>query len=152
MPRLPLFLFASASIAAAQTGPAFAGERGGRVVWLGVAPLIFPYDENAKRRDIKAIDREATARLLGVGHEHANFDPLGATPTEAGRRLGLSDWFLSSWTADPAGTTVLARDSDGRAALWRKGGLVRLFGVVRGDITTEPVRAILLAAELVRLP
>jgi hypothetical protein len=48
--------------------------------------------------------------------------------------------------------TVLARDSDGRAALWRKDGFVRLFNLVRGDITPERLRSILLAAELTRLP
>ena len=125
---------------------------GGRVVWLGLPPLVFPYDEKAKGRSIKAIDRGAPARLLGVAHEHANFDPLGATPTDAGRRLGLSEWLLSSWSADTAGTVVLARDSDGRAALWRKGGFVRLFNIVRGDITPEQVRSVLLATELIDLP
>jgi hypothetical protein len=83
---------------------------------------------------------------------HANFDPLGATPTDAGRRLGLTDWTLSNWSADSAGVTVLARDSDGRAAFWARDGFVRLFNIVRGDVTPDQIRSILLAAELTRLP
>jgi outer membrane protein assembly factor BamB len=124
-------------------------DRGGRVVWLGHPPALWPLDEQG-RRQLKLVDRAAASRLLSVSHEHSNFDPIGATATDAGRRLGLEGWWLSSWSADTAGVTVLARDTNGGAASWRKGGFIRLLGsaAVRDGLDQDFLRAIQLAAEI----
>ncbi|NOT09695.1 MAG: PQQ-binding-like beta-propeller repeat protein [Gemmatimonadales bacterium] len=103
-------------------------DRGGRVVWLGLPPGLWPPDSATGQRTLKGVDRPGAERLLGVKLDHANFDLLGATPTELGRCIGLEGWLLGNWSAEPTGVEVLARDSDGRAVAWRKGGLVRLPG------------------------
>jgi outer membrane protein assembly factor BamB len=127
--------------------------RGGRVVWLGVPPFLWPPDPATGARTLKSIDRPGTERALGVSHRHGNFDSHGGTPTDAGKRIGLEGWLLYNWSADTTGVTVLARDTDGRAAAWRKGGFVRLLGGSwRDGLEPQLIRAIQLAAELVDLP
>ena len=62
----------------------------------------------------------------------------------SGTVAALEGWWLSSWSADTAGVTVLARDSDGRAASWREGGFVRLLGsaAARDGLGLDLLRAI----------
>ncbi len=111
-------------------------EAGGKVVWLGVPPLLFPRDPASGRTDLSRIDRSGPARLLGVTHQGGNFDPVSASPTDAARRWGIEDWWISNWSADPQSvSTVLARDEMGLAAAWVKSyggppgtGFVRLYG------------------------
>lgn len=45
---------------------------------------------------------------------------VGASVTDAGRRRGLEEGWLSSWSADTAGVEVLAFDENGHAAAWIK--------------------------------
>ncbi|MFL6228160.1 MAG: PQQ-binding-like beta-propeller repeat protein [Pyrinomonadaceae bacterium] len=99
-------------------------DAGGKVVWVGVPPALWEIDPKTGDRDIKGLDRAATSRLLGVSHEGSNFDANTARVTDAGRRWGLSGWWLSNWSAEPgAVTTVLAEDEMGLAAAW-----VRRYG------------------------
>lgn len=128
---------------------------GGTAVWLGFAPLIWRRSPEDGRTEggLLAVDRAATAALLDVSHEAANFDLLGARPTAAGRDLGLPSRWLTSWSVDAApGLEVLARDENGRAAAWRKSyggppgtGFVRIWGS-RGPIPAP--EAVLTVAEI----
>lgn len=90
---------------------------GGKAVWLGMPPRIWPAGEQG--RSYAGIDRDATERLLGVDHAGALFDRWGARVTDAGREWGLSRWWLSRWSA-PADAVdeVIALDENGRAAAW----------------------------------
>lgn len=132
-------------------------ESGGKVVWLGVPPLLWP-----RRPDgglaLADVDRAATRRLLGVAHERTNFDPHGAIATAAGGRWGLEQWWITNWSADPETVSeVLAMDDDRLAAAWvrnyggRPGsGFVRLYGVDWGGGAgrTPPMVSVPVAAEL----
>jgi outer membrane protein assembly factor BamB len=106
-------------------------DAGGTIVWLGAPPLLAPLGS----RGLKDLDRDAPRRLLGVSFAGGNFDPLGATPNEAGRRAGLAPWYLDTWSASASDvTTVLATDEQGQAVAWIKSfggppgsGFVRFF-------------------------
>ncbi|HKG94373.1 MAG TPA: PQQ-binding-like beta-propeller repeat protein [Gemmatimonadaceae bacterium] len=104
-------------------------EAGGKVLWLGVPPLLFPRDPSTGAQNLKDIDRGATLRLLGVDHARGNFDVRGATVTPAGERWGLSGWWTSNWGADPRTVTqALALDDEGQATAW-----VRSYGGPAGS-------------------
>ena len=110
-------------------------EARGKVVWVGTPPLLWPQPDSG-RRTLKGVDRGATARLLGVRHDRGNFDLIGvAKVTPQARQLGLPEWWLDNWGANPEDVThVLAEDEWGLAAAWVKlyggpsgSGFVRLF-------------------------
>jgi outer membrane protein assembly factor BamB len=112
-------------------------DAGGKVVWPGIPPLIWPRDvATGESQEYIRIDRAGTARLLGVDHARSNFDNYGAVVTDAGLRWGLSGWWDSNWGVDPAGVTeTLALDDNGLASSWvrRYGGppgtgFVRVYG------------------------
>ena len=107
---------------------------GGRVVWLGLPPDCFEYDQ--KTGDPIKYDPSRTTRLLGVDHSVGSFDWMGATATADGRRWGLPEWGLTGFGV-PRGdvTAVLAVDEFGLASSWVKSfggppgsGFVRLWG------------------------
>jgi eukaryotic-like serine/threonine-protein kinase len=110
---------------------------GGKVVWPGIPPLIWPRDPiTGESAEYIGIDRAGTARLLGVDHARSNFDNYGAVVTEAGLRWGLSGWWDSNWGVDPAGVSeTLALDDNGLASSWVRSyggppgtGFVRVYG------------------------
>ncbi len=112
-------------------------EAGGKVVWPGTPPLLWPRELATGELSLLGLDRAGPARLLGVKHEGGNFDNVGTSEvTAAGRRWGLEPWWMSSWAADPASVSqVLALDETGLASAWlesfggRPGaGFVRLPG------------------------
>lgn len=111
-------------------------EAGGRVVWPGVPPGMWPRDTLAEQLNILAIDRRGPEKLLGVSHQGANFDQRGVSRiTPAGRRYGLSGWFNAPWAADTSGVSeVLAVDDQGHAAAW-----TRRFGTVGGLFVRMPI-------------
>lgn len=111
-------------------------EAGGRVVWPGVPPAIWPRDTLSDRLRIRAIDRRGPEKLLGVSHQGANFDQRGVSwITAAGRRYGLGGWFNSAWSADTSGVSeVLALDDQGHAAAWTK-----RFGTAGGLFVRMPI-------------
>ncbi|HEX8138857.1 MAG TPA: PQQ-binding-like beta-propeller repeat protein [Pyrinomonadaceae bacterium] len=103
-------------------------DGGGKVVWVGMPPMLWAADLQTGQRDIKKIEREEVERLLGVGHKRGNFDANTARATAEGARWGLTGWWLSNWSADPGALiTVLAEDEQGLAAAW-----VRSFGGPEG--------------------
>lgn len=110
-------------------------EARGKVVWIGTPPLLWPRPDSGGRT-LKGVDRAAPARLLGVRHERGNFDLIGvANVTPQAKHLGLPDWWLDNWGANPEDVTlVLAEDEWGLAAAWVKryggpsgSGFIRLF-------------------------
>ena len=112
-------------------------DAGGKVVWPGIPPLIWPRDPaTGDSPEYIRIDRAGTARLLGVDHARSNFDNYGAVVTDAGLRWGLSGWWDSNWGVDPAGVTeTLAMDDNGLASSWVRSyggapgtGFVRVYG------------------------
>lgn len=110
-------------------------QAGGRVVWPGVPPLIWSRD-TAQNLSLRTVDRKAAARILGVGHEGANFDQRPVpTITAAGRSWGLSGWLTANWAADAAQVTeVLALDDQGHAGAWTRG-----FGTQGGMFVRMPL-------------
>ena len=112
-------------------------EAGGKAVWPGIPPLVWPRDpKTGEGTEYSGIDRAGASRLLGVDHARANFDNYGARATEAGLRWGLSGWWDGNWSVDPAAVSeVLARDDNGLANSWVKSyggppgtGFVRVYG------------------------
>jgi outer membrane protein assembly factor BamB len=112
-------------------------DAGGKVVWPGIPPMIWPRDPaTGESPEYIRIDRAGTSRLLGVDHARSNFDNYGAMVTEPGLRWGLSGWWDSNWGVDPAGVTeTLARDDNGLASSWVRNyggppgsGFVRVYG------------------------
>lgn len=97
-------------------------DAGGKVVWPGKPPLIFPMDiETGKLPPMTAIAWSAPKELLGVSHEAAIFDMRGVRATTAGTAIGLPSHWRDNWSVTPAGvTTVLGLDEWGLAAAWIK--------------------------------
>jgi outer membrane protein assembly factor BamB len=132
-------------------------DAGGKVVWLGLPPMLLKRNLGTGEFGITDIDRRGPRNLLGVSHEHANFDAIGARATAAGAAWGLAGWSLSDWSADPGDVTeTLAIDEQGLAAAWLKRyggrpgtGFVRLYGaqLPSGGLSREQLAAIWIAAE-----
>lgn len=104
-------------------------DAGGKVVWPGVPPLLFPRDPlTGSAGGLAALDWRAPSRLLGVSHDAAMFDLRGVRATEAGERWGLPRRWRTGWgiAPDPS-ITVLGRDEYGLASAW-----VKRFGGAEG--------------------
>lgn len=97
-------------------------EAGGKVVWRGPPPLLWPKDpETGSPGELLDIAWNRPGELLGVDHGEAIFDPRGARPTEAGERWGLDGWWRTQWSVAPGGVSqVLALDDWGLAAAWQR--------------------------------
>jgi len=130
-------------------------DAGGKVVWPGIAPLLFPSDPKTGDADFKNIGRAAAKNLLDVSFESTNFDVVSAMPTAAGETWGLHGWMPASWDADASSvTTVLARDEWHSAAAWIKSyggppgsGFVRIPVVHDAEGNPLNLTTIQLAAE-----
>ncbi|HSR43077.1 MAG TPA: PQQ-binding-like beta-propeller repeat protein, partial [Longimicrobiales bacterium] len=112
-------------------------EGGGKVVWVGVPPLLWTRDrETGSPGDLTHVDRDATRELLGVDHDRGNFDVYGTWPTPAGQDWGLEGWWHARWAASPdSALTPLAMNEHGLAAAWARSyggppgtGFVRIWG------------------------
>ncbi|MGE0440135.1 MAG: PQQ-binding-like beta-propeller repeat protein [Gemmatimonadales bacterium] len=128
-------------------------DAGGRAVWLGLPPGLWPVDRQAGGREITGIDRPAVERVFGVSLAASQFDVTMSWPTPAGRAIGLDRPQLSSWSADTTGLVPLALDPDGRAAAWAKvypgnGLLMRVLGGPWRDLGPAELAAIELAADV----
>ena len=94
---------------------------GGKVVWPGVPPLLFPRDP--KTGDIPgglaSLKWGNTTKLLGVPHEAAMFDQRGVRVTDAGKRWGLQTRWRTGWGIAPdKSITVLGLNEFGLASAW----------------------------------
>jgi eukaryotic-like serine/threonine-protein kinase len=135
-------------------------EARGKIVWVGTPPLLWPQPDSG-RRTLKDVDRAATARLVGVRHERGTFDLIGvAKVTPQARHLGLPEWWLDNWGANPEDVSmVLAEDEWGLAAAWVKryggpsgSGFVRLFAGEGTPGRPSSLIAVQTAAELWPVP
>src|SRR3954467_9919340 len=97
-------------------------DAGGKVVWPGKPPLIFPMDlATGNYPPMTSMSWSAPNELLGVPHDAAIFDMRGVRATAAGLRFGLPARWRDSWSVAPSGvTTVLGLDESGLAAAWIK--------------------------------
>jgi outer membrane protein assembly factor BamB len=121
---------------------------GGKVVWLGLPPNIWPVEPlKGERKSLNEVQWNAPAELLDVPHGEALFDQRGARATPAGLHWGLTSRFRATWSLAPAGVTnVLALDDWGLAAAWSKEyGGPRGTGFVR--VPPDNVLSVYLAAE-----
>jgi outer membrane protein assembly factor BamB len=111
-------------------------DAGGKAVWLGTPPYVWPKDVRTGDVEYIQVNRAAGTRLLGVDHASSNFDTYGAAATAAGRRWGVSGWWDANWAVDTSAVSeVLGLDERGLAAAWVKGyggppgtGFVRING------------------------
>ena len=97
-------------------------DAGGKVVWPGIPPLLFPRDPaTGSAGGLDALNWRATTQLLGVSHDSAMFDQRGVQATPAGRLWGLRPRWRDAWgiAIDPS-ITVLGRDEYGQAVAWSK--------------------------------
>jgi len=94
-------------------------DAGGKVVWAGIPPLLWPRDTAGP--EIGRIDRAACGPILGVDCGPANFNDWRVTPTETGRRWGLSGWWIAGWSVTASSVTeVLGYDQRGDASAFVK--------------------------------
>jgi outer membrane protein assembly factor BamB len=102
---------------------------GGKIVWVGVPPALWPYDPKQGGRDLKRLSRSNARDLLSVSFEGGNFDPLTIQPTDTGRRWGILESWRGPWAADPYSVTeILGADEQGLAGAW-----VRSYGGPEGS-------------------
>ena len=95
-------------------------DAGGKVVWLGNPPFVFPIDLQGNGDPLN-IDRASASAYLGVSFERSNFDNAMSHATPDGIAWGVNAVGSAIWPADPRTvTTVLALDEDGLAAAWVK--------------------------------
>lgn len=94
-------------------------DRGGKVVWMGLPPLVVLRDENGQ---VTGVDRSRPTALLGVDHDGWDSDEYAVRITAAGHRWGLdTPWVGPASVGPDAAVTALAVDELGRAASWVKG-------------------------------
>jgi outer membrane protein assembly factor BamB len=121
---------------------------GGKVVWTGVPPLLWPRDSVGRRTGgLKGITWERPAELLGVGHAATMFDRRVVRVTPEGKRWGLSGRWRDSWAVDSREVSeVLGLDDWGLAAAW-----VRNYGGPPGTgfvrVSPADAQAVYLVAE-----
>ncbi len=110
------------SVAAAASDTVLFGRylnAGGKVVWLGLPPMLLTRDPNTG--EVTALNREAGRAILDVDFASANFDTYGAAPTPLGAEWGAPASWISSFAIDPsAGLDALGLDENGLAAAWVK--------------------------------
>lgn len=96
-------------------------DAGGKAVWLGTPPYVWPKDVRTGEVEYIQVNRAAGTRLLGVDHTRSNFDTYGVSATAAGRRWGVSGWWDANWAVDTSAVSeVLGLDERGLAAAWVK--------------------------------
>jgi outer membrane protein assembly factor BamB len=98
-------------------------ESGGKILWAGLPPALWPRDSaGGPVQSLLAIDWKASGDLLGVNVDEAIFDARGVQATAAGLAWGLTPGhYRDAWSVDVRGvTTVLAQDEWGLAAAWVK--------------------------------
>jgi outer membrane protein assembly factor BamB len=105
-------------------------DAGGKVVWTGKPPLLFPMDRaTGKYPPMSQMNWAAPNELLGVDHQASIFDARGVRATPEGQRQGLPPRWHDAWSVAPASvTTVLGIDEWGLAAAW-----IKSYGGPRGS-------------------
>ena len=123
-------------------------DAGGKVVWPGIPPVLFPRDpKTGSPGGLAALRWGNPTKLLGVPHDAAMFDQRGVRATDAGRQWGLQARWRTGWGIDPARSiTVLGLDEFGLASAW-----VRRYGGPEGTgfarVPADDPMTVFLAAE-----
>ena len=123
-------------------------DAGGKVVWPGIPPVLFPRDPNTGNPGgLSALKWGNATKLLGVPHEAAMFDQRGVRATDAGRQWGLQQRWRGGWGIEPdKSITVLGLDEFGLASAWvKRYGGPEGTGFVR--VPPEDPMTVFLAAE-----
>jgi outer membrane protein assembly factor BamB len=97
-------------------------DAGGKVVWPGIPPALFPRDpKTGNAGGLDALKWDHATQLLGVPHEAAMFDQRGVRATAAGKQWGLQTRWRTGWGIAPdKSITVLGLDEFGLASAWVK--------------------------------
>ena len=97
-------------------------DAGGKVVWPGIPPALFPRDPTTgSAGGLDKLRWGNATKLLGVPHEAAMFDQRGVRATAAGRQWGLPPRWRTGWGIAPdKSITVLGLDEFGLASAWVK--------------------------------
>jgi outer membrane protein assembly factor BamB len=124
-------------------------DSGGKVVWPGIPPALFPRDpKTGNAGGLANLKWGNATKLLGVPHEAAMFDQRGVRATPAGRQWGLQPRWRTGWGIDvDRSITVLGLDEFGLASAWvkRYGGGPEGTGFVR--VPPDELMTVFLAAE-----
>jgi len=113
-------------------------EAGGSIVSVGYPPFVFALKQGTAKPEVPSKEIMAA---LGIDADFLYrgffyYDAYISYPTEAGKELGMPEWWCSGYGVDPEKvTTVLGVDEHGRATAWIKSyggpegtGLIRLWG------------------------
>ena len=97
-------------------------DAGGKVVWPGIPPALFPRDpKTGSPGGLAALKWGNATKLLGVPHEAAMFDQRGVRATDAGKQWGLQTRWRTGWGIDiDKSITVLGLDEFGLASAWAR--------------------------------
>jgi hypothetical protein len=123
-------------------------DAGGKVVWPGIPPALFPRDpKTGNAGGLDALRWDHATKLLGVPHDEAMFDQRGVRATAAGKQRGLPNRWRTGWGIAPdKSITVLGLDEFGLAAAWvRRYGGPEGTGFVR--VPADDPMTVYLAAE-----
>ena len=123
-------------------------DAGGKVVWPGIPPVLFPRDpKTGSPGGLDKLRWGNATKLLGVPHEAAMFDQRGVRATAAGKRWGLQPRWRTGWGIEPdRSITVLGLDEFGLASAWAKRyGGPEGTGFVR--VPPDELMTVFLAAE-----
>jgi hypothetical protein len=123
-------------------------DAGGKVVWPGIPPALFPRDpKTGSPGGLAALRWGNATKLLGVPHEAAMFDQRGVRATEAGKQWGLQTRWRTGWGIElDKSITVLGLDEFGLASAWvRRYGGPEGTGFVR--VPPDEPMTVFLAAE-----
>ncbi|HKV39900.1 MAG TPA: PQQ-binding-like beta-propeller repeat protein [Blastocatellia bacterium] len=121
---------------------------GGKIVWLGLDPLIPLLD--ASTGQPYGYDASKMTGLLGVTSVGGENGDYGVTATAEGKKWGLPDWWTGGWSVDPKTVSeVLGVDEFGRAVAWVKNyggaegtGFVRLWGREEAMTSLASIKAV----------
>jgi hypothetical protein len=92
---------------------------GGKVVWLGMPPMLIARDPESGR--YIGMSRDTSSALIGVDFGAAIFDSYGASATSLGSVWGAPTWWISSLSIVPSeAIDILGTDENGNAAAWVK--------------------------------
>lgn len=95
---------------------------GGKIVVLGVNPALHKFDFAAK--EYKGINYLQCDSIMGVSYQHndlrSHYGFYSSMPTEAGKKMGLTQTIPSYAAVDASQVTPLALDENGRATYWIK--------------------------------
>jgi outer membrane protein assembly factor BamB len=97
-------------------------DAGGKVVWPGIPPVLFPRDpKTGSPGGLANLKWGNATKLLGVPHDAAMFDQRGVRSTATGKQWGLQPRWRTGWGIDPdRSITVLGLDEFGLASAWVK--------------------------------